>query len=176
MSTLYQDNTEVAAWDFPDLGKPIFCPISEENKQKTQELLRDQVIREHSAKMAYLDEVGSQIKSRLNDLDEQFIETMLNLMQKMVHKIILKELSLDKTLIEKMIKDTLEDINHENTLCVVRVSDADYPIFEGDKALKNTHVEKDLALCQGDFIIQTKLSELTVILERRLMAFFGIEE
>lgn len=122
----------------------------------------------------YVDAIALQLKDILTEIDATLLNSLINLIKNTVKKIILKELSIDKTLLRDMVKRSLEDIKKDNESCVIYVCPYDFSIFENHQFANDVTVQADLMLNKGDFIIKTKLTEVEAILQQRLDVLFGL--
>jgi len=127
-------------------------------------------------KIEVISEIENQYIQTINDIDEQFFNQIMNCIKKITEKIIHKELQSDDNTLKEMISSSLKEIK-KNDSCTIFLSKTDYELLKEENIDKEyIKFQADPELKKGDYKISTPTGTITAILERRLNAFFELNQ
>lgn len=179
-----QSLAEYESWYFPPLIEDALSTFNESTPEIIEDVLiepdeAEQLRQQLQAKEALLDEKINYLDAMALKLSEQFVEAealllknTVHLIKKTVHKLILKELSVDADTINTMLNHSMETISSNEHPCVIYVSKSDMKHTENNIFLSHVQFKVNELLNPGDFMIENAFFSLEAILEKRINRLF----
>lgn len=170
---VFKSESELKAEPHPveEQQPPVTKEESELKLAESLELL--QLKESLQSKIEILDELHVQFKQIISELDSELLQKIALIIKRVTHKIIDKELELNKQTLLNMIQATLKQMDDLKD-CEVLISKEDLSKFnESDLTAMAIKFSVSPDLNSGDFKIVTHIGELSAILEDRVAAFLG---
>lgn len=126
----------------------------------------EQLKSEYETKITLLNHIFQQLTHPLSVIDNEMIDLIIVIIKNITKKIIYKEIDADPNLIKKMIEELGKEIQSQNGLINVCLSQADYEKLANNDSQLTLAVKPDLNI--GDIIIKSNFTEIRAVLTERI--------
>lgn len=159
---------EVGSFDSEQLEAEYQRGVDETTqKLQTQiDQLQQQVAQQQESFQANIDSLTSSLQSHLKEMDKQVLDEVCSMSFTLAELILQKEV-LDKDSLEKIIKDSLNEIHSESKI-TVKLSVEDFPHLEEKFTSSRTECISDPALNPGEAKIDHQHGYLDLSIKSRL--------
>lgn len=172
-------------WVFPtvnidanptSLADPIELEMTAEIKvnQSPETLELNQLKQDLQKQIELLQDIHNKYQQMFAEVDKDLLQQIVNLVKNITHKVILKQIDLDKQVMVTMLESALDQIEQKQQYEIF-LSSEDYQRLENVSSQSlDTFLKIDTKLEPGDFRIEMPTGEITALMDERLSAFFGV--
>lgn len=154
------------------LVEPVLSP--EELGRQEEQFAYHQALNQH---LNVISEISHKLSEQYKEINETFLNNVIQLIKKITEAVIRKELSADLNhdRLRLLIQNAMSDIQQGNEPCVIYLSNDEYDYFS---TLDNMPAGVSFRACPtlkpGDFRVKTASSEVQSILDNQLHDLFGL--
>jgi flagellar biosynthesis/type III secretory pathway protein FliH len=123
---------------------------------------------EYHEKIGVINTIIEKLKYPMSIIDDQLIEMVIDIIKKVVMKIIHKEIQGDPSIINNMIKELTSIVNAKDGMVSIYLSQDDYQHLTKTEGMQEKTVSVDNTLKKGDIIVKSNFSEVRALMNERI--------
>lgn len=163
---LLNETNETPSKDIPETS--VISETEEEKRLKELGLEREKMVAEHENKMSVIVKIIEKIRNPLSIIDDEMTDIIIDMVKQISKKIILKEIELDKKVINDVIDDLKSYIPSHNQIISIAVSDGDYARLNVEQHHLKDFLTANSSLNVGDVIVKSNYTEVRAMVDDRI--------
>lgn len=182
---------KVNEWAFPDINQIVTFESQQNMLEKKRQAEHDQKLKQleqrqqemestkkqYEEKIDFLHKIFSNLQNPLVLIDNEMIEIFDQIIQKIVKKILIKEIKSDPKLLVGMIEELKTMIQQQdNNMLTILLSSEDFKSFKTDTKDKSISVKEEATLQTGDIIIKSNSAEIRALIDERIEKLMSIKK